>query len=444
MATFASGVVQVIDGSAEATARVGISASTDDELIDAMVLARRKASQAQAEELTAVAELARRRRAETSRPRAVERVSPEDHLVDEVAAALTLTTRAAADLIDFATALRERLPETLAALSSGDVDYCKARTIWHGTLLLDEALTARVEDAVLERAAEQTTGEIQAKIRRLVRKLDPDAFDRRRRNAEAQRRVELIGDDNGTAHLSGCDLPVDAADSAYKRINAIATALRADGDGRGIDQLRADVFLGLLHGRSDLPQPPVPAERRTARPTDPARSWTTLDDLTAEAIAQAIEAELARLPDDGTLPERHRDLAATLEQILERVTDVLGEFRAQWCAPWVAASGDSAGSTTHGASSYRPPAAMRRMVEERDGRCRYPGCRRRAWRADIDHTHPYNEGGATCPCNLAVLCRRHHRLKQSEGWSLLHVWPGVLVWITPTGHWRIVRPTDRE
>ncbi|MDN3351655.1 hypothetical protein [Actinomadura sp. DC4] len=50
----------------------------------------------------------------------------------------------------------------------------------------------------------------------------------------------------------------------------------------------------------------------------------------------------------------------------------------------------------------------------------------------------------TCPCNLAMLCRHHHRLKQTPGWRIEHIWPGVILWIGPSGHWRITAPADRE
>jgi hypothetical protein len=412
---------------------------SDDELINAMTAARRQASQAQAAELAAVAELARRRIAETVDPNTVEVISPQDYLRDEVSCALTLTARSAADLIDFATTLIRRLPGTLAALSNGDIDYCKALSVWHGTQLVDNALTARIEAAVLPRAAQQTTGEIRAKIRRLIKKLDPDAFERRRHEAEKQRRVELIEDEAGTAHLSGCDLPADAAASAYDRIDAIAAAVKAAGDTRGIDRLRADVFLGLLHGTHDFPEPSVTVRQGLQG----ERAWTELDDLTAAAIAQATRDELERVT--GRLPDRHRDLAALLQRAGERISTSLADLKAHWCM-----TGHTAGETAdenadgHGAAGYRPPAAMRRIIEERDGRCRYPGCRRPARRADIDHTIPHQRGGPTCPCNLSALCRRHHKLKQTKGWKLQQLWPGVFLWITPTGHWHIVTPVDRE
>lgn len=57
---------------------------------------------------------------------------------------------------------------------------------------------------------------------------------------------------------------------------------------------------------------------------------------------------------------------------------------------------------------------------------------------------PFQDGGATCACNVAMLCRRHHRLKQTKGWEIEHLWPGVILWLGPTGHWRITAPADRE
>jgi hypothetical protein len=82
---------------------------------------------------------------------------------------------------------------------------------------------------------------------------------------------------------------------------------------------------------------------------------------------------------------------------------------------------------------YRPSAALRHLVEIRQPTCGHPGCRCPAARCDVDHTVPYHLGGRTCLCNLAPLCRRHHRVKQARGWALEQVSPGVLTWSTPAG-----------
>ena len=62
---------------------------------------------------------------------------------------------------------------------------------------------------------------------------------------------------------------------------------------------------------------------------------------------------------------------------------------------------------------------MDRAVRARDVTCRFPGCRRAADSAgtDLDHTIPYPTG-PTSATNLAALCRRHHRLKHTAGWTV--------------------------
>jgi hypothetical protein len=82
---------------------------------------------------------------------------------------------------------------------------------------------------------------------------------------------------------------------------------------------------------------------------------------------------------------------------------------------------------------YRPSPALARLIRTRNLTCCFPGCRRPARRCDLDHSVPYEDGGRTCECDLAPLCRRHHQVKQSEGWTLQQPSPGVLVWLTPAG-----------
>ncbi|WP_104525748.1 HNH endonuclease signature motif containing protein [Blastococcus atacamensis] len=77
----------------------------------------------------------------------------------------------------------------------------------------------------------------------------------------------------------------------------------------------------------------------------------------------------------------------------------------------------------------------------RDRHCRMPGCRRRAGRCDIDHGHPFADGGPTACANLCCLCRRHHRIKTfARGWSFSLLDDGRLVVRTPSGVSRTTRP----
>jgi hypothetical protein len=431
---------------------------SDHELVEVMVAARRLASRAQAVELAAVAELARRRFAEDETP-AVEVISPREYLNDEVAAALTLTPASADDLIRFATDLTGRLPGTFAALAAGDVDYLKARTLWHGTGVVSDEVTALIEAKVLPRAPGQTTGEIRAKVRRLVKKLDPHALAQRRADAERRRGLTLIQTDDGTAILSGADLPADAAGAAYSRVAAIAAGIKRDGDGRQIDQLRADVYLALLRGTLKTTEPPADgSEHPNAGPVTGDPDWTDADDAIADLIAGTARTELTALTTSSQgLPDRHHQVGALVAHACARITESLTALRIRWCLPAhddprqdglrsreIGPSTPGRGAAGHGSSGYRLPAAMRRLIEHRDRRCCFPGCRRPVRHCDADHSIPFHRGGATCPCNVAMLCRRHHRLKQTPGWRLEHLWPGVILWIGPTGHWKITAPADRE
>jgi hypothetical protein len=91
---------------------------------------------------------------------------------------------------------------------------------------------------------------------------------------------------------------------------------------------------------------------------------------------------------------------------------------------------------------YRASPALQRLVRARTVTCTGPGCRRPAARCDLDHVVPYDDGGITCECNQAPLCRRCHRLKQSQGWQLHTPSPGVMTWITPTGRRYVSLPSQ--
>jgi hypothetical protein len=94
----------------------------------------------------------------------------------------------------------------------------------------------------------------------------------------------------------------------------------------------------------------------------------------------------------------------------------------------------------HQEPGYQPSRRLRHLVEARTTTCCAPGCRRPAAQCDLDHTIPYDHGGRTCECDLAPLCRRHHRCKQSEGWHLEQPQPGILRWTTPAGRHYLTQP----
>jgi hypothetical protein len=95
----------------------------------------------------------------------------------------------------------------------------------------------------------------------------------------------------------------------------------------------------------------------------------------------------------------------------------------------------------HAEVGYHPSRKLAHLVRARSTTCTAPGCRRPAARCDLDHTVPWDQGGLTCECDLAPLCRHHHRCKQAEGWRLEHPEPGVLIWRVPSGRSYATTPT---
>jgi hypothetical protein len=106
----------------------------------------------------------------------------------------------------------------------------------------------------------------------------------------------------------------------------------------------------------------------------------------------------------------------------------------------------------HDRTTYAVPADLKRRLRARDGTCRFPGCRRRAERCDLDHTVAWVEGGPTAADNLAHLCRHHHVLKHRDGplgrWRVRHRRrespEGVLEWTSPAGRVHVTYPQQHH
>lgn len=77
------------------------------------------------------------------------------------------------------------------------------------------------------------------------------------------------------------------------------------------------------------------------------------------------------------------------------------------------------------------PPAMLRALRRRDKGCRFPGCTHDQY-VDAHHIQHWANGGETSLENLALLCRRHHRLIHEGGFVLLKV-DSKLEFCSPNG-----------
>ena len=370
-------------------AGVDRSRLSDHDMVRLMVARDRVVSHLQAERAADICEVTRR--------------CGDDDLTGEfatleVGAALRLTRTAAQHEVAFAHDVTQRLPQAGELLGSGRVDVRRARVLADGTAHLSVESGRRVIGDVADRAGDLTTGQLRALLRKLCLVADPEDAKTRLQHAVEDRRVVLEANPAGSANLLLLDLPPDVAAAARERIDHLAR--RLPGDGRSIDQRRADVAIDLLTGQSK------PLGRGMV-------------DLTVD-----LQTLLGLADNPGELGGWGPVVADIARQVTDRQTD----------GRWLATIIDDNGDPYAVAVRRRPTTSQARQVRARHRTCVFPGCRRPARSSDLDHTRRHIDGGPTLEWNLAPLCEFHHRAKDEGGWRYRRRPNGDHIWTSPAGH----------
>jgi hypothetical protein len=468
----------------------GLAALSDDQLIGNLSGTRRMASRLAWAQMAALAEFA-------SRPRR------QDFAVDEIAAAFHLNWLSAAGEMEYASTVARRLPVTFAALAAGTLDAVRVRIIEDVTSVLSDEDAALADEILAGAAPDKTYAELRRTANRLVLKLDPQAARKRKEKARREARVRAFREQSGNAGISGRELPSVEVLASMQHVEDRARALRAAGVPGTWEELKVRATLDLLQERDSRPAPGEPpasgGSEDASGPDGPGPSGPEPDHGPGPGGGPSVGALItitvphAALGGDAGPPGEAagfgildhadtRDLvtAAARNPATRWCLTTLhpdGTAAAHTCAagshPWPPAQGppgpagqrppgpvtlrglmDFLGITRltpvirgpcHHASvenRYRPSRNLAHLVRARNTTCTAPGCGRRAGRCDLDHTDPHHQGGRTCECNLAPLCRHHHRCKQAEGWRLEQPQPGVLIWHTPAGRTYTTTPTQ--
>jgi hypothetical protein len=326
----------------------------------------------------------------------------------EIGAALSWTRRAAERQLDFATTLLSDYPKVWEMLRDGRIDLPRARVIVENTTHLDEGVRDRVVETALERAPAQTTGLLAARIRRLNMWVAPEQARKRYESGLEERRVVSEGNPDGTANLSGFQLPAELTQAAARRINRIAHDLKRSGDSRTIDQIRADIFLDLLSGRD-------------------AESG-------ADRGVVDIHVELTTLLELDDQPGELPGWGPVISDVARRVVDE--QMESEWRYTVRDENGTVIGN---GTTRRRPTAAQRRQVQAQAPTCVFPGCRIGSTQSDLDHNQPWSADGPTETENLGPLCRHHHVIRH-HGWTIHQIDPGVYRLTSPLGHTYTTQP----
>ncbi|SDQ27694.1 HNH endonuclease signature motif containing protein [Microbacterium sp. cf332] len=284
-----------------------------------------------------------------------------------------------------------------------------------------------------ERAAiEVCEGDVPSRVRGalevLAARVHPRTFTERHRAAAAERCVRVFPGADGMSNLVAT-LPTVIAAGMFDRLTQMGHAVKdagadadaaaadaaadaaAEPDPRTLDQIRADILGDLVLAGAPVVDLTTGSDRSGGLGAIRARVQVA---ITAETLAGSDEHP-AEVVGAGLIDADTARLLA-------------GQTR-EWDRLFI----DPITRTPLEVDTYRPTAAMAKLLKARDQHCRFPGCRLAAIRCEIDHTRDYALSGHTHLANLAHLCQRHHSMKQFTSWHVRQVGGGVLEWTSPGG-----------
>ncbi|MFE5875662.1 DUF222 domain-containing protein [Rhodococcus sp. NPDC056506] len=375
----------------------------------------------------------------------------------EIASILSITEYAAQKMIALGCDLRWRLPHVAAAFACGDIDLAKATALSEALANVSEHVLDEIERLLVDGACRATGNKLKARARGLIARHDPDGVRARRVRAEADRDVRTCASHDGMSTLDGM-LPAVGAQTLATRLRAMSMQV-CGFDPRTFGQRRADALIALAEGKTSLDcQCDGDCTRRDDSKTSALPIATILVGVNASTLLGFddlpgylqgyghIDADLARAIAADSTWQRVLTRAPSEVQRCSNagtvgpVIDVGRSMPSPAVLPDVArghrSTRDNGSRRTE--CTYRPSAALAKIVRTRDGTCRFPNCVVRSDSCDIDRTVPFDhgspaQGGPTAERNLACLCRKHHRLKTIGGWSVKQIGGGHLEWEDPSG-----------
>ncbi|MDQ1575613.1 MAG: hypothetical protein QOH55_763 [Microbacteriaceae bacterium] len=346
----------------------------------------------------------------------------------ELATALKIPERTAENLLAVSGSLVQNLPDTLAALTAGEISYRHAQIMVDHTGGLDDPTRTALETAALPYARTLTAAKFERKIRTLRERANPETIRERHVRAAGDREVVFDPGRDGMAWLSAY-LPAADALGAYNRLSELAASLQCPDEERTLTQLRADVFRDLLIDGQPSGHGTAPGITAKVFVTVPVLTLLDRDDLLGH--------------DELPTTLGHDELPATL--------DGYGPIDADTARTLAAHAPSFIRLLTHpetgavlsvGRDSYRVPQDLKNWLQVRDVTCRFPGCSRHAARCEIDHTRDWANNGQTRHNNLAHLCKSHHILKHKSDWQVAQARDGTgnLTWTSPAGRNYVTEP----
>ena len=358
----------------------------------------------------------------------------QDLPISELAVARGVHTTAARNHLADSLDLQFRLRGYWAELQAGRGEVWVARRVASMSRHLDRE-QVRIVDAALFHAIDESPGRVLAIAEAAILRADPEHAQQEAAERARRRYVALArSDERGLRKVFAL---IDAGDAAWLDavLERVADALEARPDlldtlDPSREELRAialgwlahpDDVIALLNGtyRRDDPRRTRPDEPDNEEPS-PSRQSAVLYVHLAQAAVEGHEP-VARVEELGP-------------QLLEEVTRLLGHARVTLKPVIDLNQGRSVNGYEH------PPDVKERGFLRTTGDV-FPHAQSQTRRFDSDHPKTYDADGPpgqTGDHNHAPLGRRHHRAKTHLDYQVHQISPGVYLWRTPHGLWRLV------
>jgi hypothetical protein len=281
----------------------------------------------------------------------------DDEEREDVATALRLSPTSAQSRIDVARVLVGHLPNTISALSTGEISVAHATVIARETATairngLSEESIFRVEQTALAHAEFHTPGQVASKVKTTIAKLAPEEFEEVADRARDARRVSCYPEADGMATVIAI-LPAEDAQTVMKSIEAFI----------------------LKRNSEDAPE------------------WSILsaDMKRADALTYIASQALSSLADEVQPHRRPITISVAIDlQTLMGLAENPGQLAGYGAIPAsvarrLAADGNwqrfisdprTGNLLDFGREKYTPPQELIDYLLARDRVCRFPGCRR--------------------------------------------------------------------
>jgi hypothetical protein len=299
----------------------------------------------------------------------------DESAVAEFALAVGMKHEPGARLLGDAVELCHRLPRLWKRVLAGKVAVWKARKIADHTKILTVDAAAYVDRALAFVAHNCSFAEIERQVDRARAEYDPDEAARQRIAAAEKRCAEV--------HYRGITPDGVVPITAYADL---------------ADALAFDTWLTTKAATLD-----------PALPLDVRRSMAL--GMVGDSENASVQRELViythTRPDQSTVEVENTRTVITPDQVRE------------WC--------EAAGTKVtvrpvldlaeeRATDVHDPTPLLREQIILRYRTCVFPECERQSRSCDLDHRIPY-PAGPTESWNLFPLCRTHHRLKTTGGWT---------------------------